>query len=79
MPIPDEVQPLESYQDRIKAEIEIAQRHAQHVIDTCNQAMQTSLRECPFPLRKPADCESCGNEPCIQVYKKLEKLWKESE
>ena len=79
MPIPDEVQPLESYQDRIKAEIEINQRMAQNVIDICNQAMRTSLRECPFPLRKPGDCEACRNEPCVKAYKKLEALWKESE
>ena len=79
MPIPDEVQPLESYQDRIKAEIEIMQRRYQHVIDTCNQAMATARRECPFPLRKPGDCEACRNEPCVKAYRKLEELWKEGE
>ena len=78
MPIPDEVQPLESYQDRLKAEIEITQRRHQHVIEVCNQAMRTSLQECPFPLREPGDCEGCGNEPCVKAYKKLEELWKES-
>lgn len=77
MPIPDEVQPLESYQDRIKAEIEINQRMAQNVIDICNQAMRTARRECPIWDRTPRDCEACGNEPCVKAWRKLEEMWRE--
>ena len=77
MPIPDEVQPQENYQDRIRSEIETAQRQQQHVIDTCNQAIRTSLQECPFPLRKPDDCGGCGNEPCVHAWRKLEEMWRE--
>jgi len=54
-------------------------RRFERVIRVCNNAMETSLRECPDPMRTPELCESCGNEPCVNAWKELEQLWKESE
>lgn len=63
--------------------VELKRRQAQSAVDRVfeiqNHAMQTAIRECPIPLRTRADCKACGNEPCIEAYRRQLELWKETE
>ncbi len=77
MPISDEIIPADDYHNRIEAELEPLKQRIQRVISVNNNAMETALRECPYPLRTPADCAACQNPACVAAWEGQEKLWKE--
>jgi hypothetical protein len=60
---------LDDYETRQRVELQAKWDSEGEVFRIQNQAMKTVLRECPDPLRKPENCENCGNENCIKAWK----------
>jgi hypothetical protein len=70
---------LDDYETRQRVELQAKWDSEGEVFRIQNQAMKTVLRECPDPLRKPENCENCGNENCIKAWKEQNKLWDQPE
>ncbi len=70
---------LDDYSARQRAELQARWESEGEVFRIQNRAMQTALRECPNPMRKPEDCAACGNEACIKAWKEQNKLWDQPE
>ena len=77
MPISDEIIPADDYHNRIEAQLEPLKQRISRVISVNNNAIETALRECQYPLRTPANCATCQNSACVAAWEAQEKLWKE--
>ena len=67
---------LDDYRLKLKAEELQRKTEEDRVFNTQNAALRAAIN-CPFPLRKPSDCQMCGEENCINAYQEQNKLWPE--
>ena len=73
---------LEDYEDKKQTHLDEINSAFDEVAKIQNFAMQTALKECPKEFagtRTPEDCRHCGNESCINAWKKQDELWKKKD
>jgi hypothetical protein len=74
--MPNEKPWLDDYTTRHQMELQARWDEESRVFNIQNAALRAAIN-CPLPLRKPADCQMCGEESCIKAYKEQNKLWPE--
>lgn len=63
------------YQKRHDAELREQWEKEAQIFRIQNEAIRTVLEECPFEIRTAQDCQFCGNEACIKIWREQNKLW----